>query len=51
MNSETFLMKKLTYTFTFPEDFPEEHRQPIRDNAANCYVKRHLIDPPEVVIA
>ena len=49
-NPETKLMSKLIYSFSFPAEFPEEHREALRANAENCYVKRHLFTPPEVIV-
>lgn len=45
---ESKLMSQLTYTIFFPDAFPAEHREPIRENASNCYIKRHLVTPPKV---
>ena len=49
-DSETRMMTKLTYTFSFPEAFTQENRAAILANTVNCYVKKHLITPPEVVV-
>jgi len=47
---ETKLINRMDFTLFFPADFPEEHRAPIREKVADCYVKRHLFCPPEVTV-
>jgi len=47
---ETRMMTKLTYIFSFPAGISEEHKAGIMANTANCYVKKHMTAPPEVVV-
>ena len=47
---ETRMMTKLTYSFTFPESFDAELQAGILENTANCYVYKHILTPPTVVI-
>lgn len=47
---ETRMITKLTYTYTFPEGFSEAMREGILAQADDCYVKKHLTQPPVVVV-
>jgi len=46
-DEETKMIKKLTYKLRLPEGFPEKYEQAIVRAMNQCYVKKHLFEPPE----
>lgn len=47
---ESKLISRMDFTVHFPEGFPSEHRPPLLEAVSNCYIKRHLFNPPEVTV-
>ncbi len=46
-NPETGLIGKITMEIRLPADFPDKYKDAVIKAADLCYVKRHLINPPE----
>jgi len=50
-NIGTKLIEKIILKVTLPENFPEKYKSAINKAAAQCTVKRHLENPPQIEIA
>jgi ribosomal protein S12 methylthiotransferase accessory factor len=46
-DEKTKMISKLTYKLGLPEGFPEKYEQAIIRAMNQCYVKKHLFEPPE----
>jgi putative redox protein len=46
-NKETGLVGKISMEIKLPADFPDKYKDAIIKSADLCYVKRHLLNPPE----
>lgn len=49
-NPETMLISDLTITIHLPSDFPQKYKLPVINAANLCAVKRHLHNPPNMVV-
>ncbi len=50
-NRETRLIEKINLKLHLPENFPEKYKPAIQKAANLCTVKRHLADPPEILVS
>lgn len=49
-NYQKRLFDKIEIEIVLPPDFPEKYKAAVVHAADNCAVKKHLIDPPEIVV-
>ncbi len=49
-NYQKRLFDKIEIEIVLPPDFPEKYKAAVAHAADNCAVKKHLIDPPEIVV-
>lgn len=49
-NFQTRLFDKIELEIQLPQDFPEKYKQAVINAADNCAVKKHLLNPPEIVV-
>jgi len=50
-NEEKHLIERIDIVVHLPETFPERYANACIKSAAQCTVKKHLQDPPEIAIA
>ncbi len=50
VNPETHLISDLTITIHLPASFPEKYKDAVINTANLCAVKRHLHNPPNMVV-
>lgn len=49
-NEETHLITRISIAVRFPEDFPEQYVGACLKSAEQCTVKKHLQNPPEILL-
>ena len=49
-NEETRLIRRITISVAFPDAFPRQYIAACIKSAEQCTVKKHLADPPEIVL-
>lgn len=49
-NPETRLIDKIDIDIQLPADFPEKYKEAVVNAADLCAVKRHLLNPPKIVV-
>lgn len=49
-NPETMLISDLTITIHLPANFPQKYKDAVINSANLCAVKRHLHNPPNMVV-
>ncbi len=49
-NPETRLIDKIDIDIQLPVDFPEKYKEAVVNAADLCAVKRHLLNPPKIVV-
>ncbi len=50
-NPTTYMVEKFTVDIHVPKDFPEQYKNAMVKAAEHCTVKKHLVKPPQIVIA
>ena len=50
VDKNTRMFDRIEFDIDLPEDFPEQYRDAVIRSAEQCAVKKHLADPPDVVI-
>lgn len=50
LNPETRLIEKINIEIKLPEGFPEKYREAVIKAADLCTVKKHLANPPEIIV-
>lgn len=48
-DDEPFHMRTMTFEVTPPADFPEKYRKALVRSVEQCFVKKHVLTPPEFV--
>ena len=49
-NEETRLIQRITISISFPDSFPQQYISACIKSAEQCTVKKHLQNPPEVLL-
>ncbi len=49
-NFQTRLIDKIELEIVLPPNFPEKYKNAVINAADNCAVKKHLINPPEIIV-
>lgn len=49
-NFQTRLFDKIELEIVLPPDFPEKYKSAVIHAADNCAVKKHLLNPPEIIV-
>lgn len=49
-NYQKRLFDKIEIEIVLPPDFPEKYKSAVIHAADNCAVKKHLLNPPEIVV-
>ncbi len=47
---EKSLISKIRLDIMLPEDFPEKYKSAVINAANLCAVKKHLLDPPDIIV-
>ncbi len=50
-NDKTFMVEKIRIHIHLPAGFPEKYRNAVARTADLCFVKKHLLQPPQFEIA
>ena len=49
-NDTTHMVEKVTLDIVLPPDFPEKYKAAVIKAADTCTVKKHLLQPPEILV-
>lgn len=49
-NYQKRLFDKIEVEIVLPPDFPEKYKSAVIHAADNCAVKKHLLNPPEIIV-
>ena len=49
-DEDAHLVRRIELDVRLPEGFPEKYRRAVVRAVDKCSVKRHLVDPPEIVV-
>jgi putative redox protein len=49
-NDATHMVEKVTLDIILPPDFPEKYKAAVIKAADTCSVKKHFLQPPEIII-
>ncbi len=49
-NFQKRLFDKIEVEIKLPPDFPEKYKAAVINAAENCAVKKHLLNPPELIV-